>query len=137
MRQHLHELKDIDDSNHHVSFYSQETTLGGIRATCELVDSGLLQEMDVHDILQLLGIVGIACKAQVGPFPDPMTYRIHKVYPGCKISLADVITAHIVSHGGSLEVRKLSHLQRHTFQRELNSFGSNYENNLRRGSRNF
>lgn len=104
MAAHIDELKDVDDSNHTVSFYSQETTLGGIRAVCELVKDDIVDEMDCNDIMKLLNIVGVACNAGVGDYPDPMTYRLNEIYPGCYVSLADVLTGYVVSHGAALTV---------------------------------
>lgn len=72
MAAHLDELKDIDDGDHTVSFYSQETTLGGIRATVSLIQDELVQEMSCNDIMRMLNIVGVAANAPVGDFPDPM-----------------------------------------------------------------
>lgn len=102
MHKHLEELADIDDMNHLESFYSQETTVGGIRATCELVDQGMLEEMEVDDILQMINIVGVACRGTVGDYPDPMTWRVDELYSGCYISMSDVMMGYIQSGGSSL-----------------------------------
>ena len=104
MAAHLDELKDVDDSDHAVSFYSQETTLGGIRATASLIQDDLVEEMSCNDIMRMLNIVGVAANAPVGDYPDAMTYRLTDIYPGCFVSLADVLTAYVVSKGQALEV---------------------------------
>jgi hypothetical protein len=102
MHAHLHELKDIDDSNHTVSFYSTCTTLDGIKSVCSLVENGMLDSMDVNDILKLLNIVGIGVDSPIGDFPDPMTFRITQVLLGCYISISDILMAYEVSGGKAL-----------------------------------
>ena len=98
MRQHIDEIKDIDDSMHPQSFYSCETTLGGIRAVCALVDEGgLLEEMSVTDILQLINIVGVACHGPIGDYPDPMTWRVPRIFSNCFISVSDIMMAKVQS----------------------------------------
>lgn len=98
----IEELKDIDDSSHHVSFYSQDTTLGGLRALAELVDEDLLNDMDANDILQMSNIVGVSCEATVGDYPDPMPWRVDNIYPGCYVSVSDIMMAHLQSGGKQL-----------------------------------
>jgi hypothetical protein len=102
MAEHIHELKDIDDSDHLVSFFSQDTTLGGIRAVCELVTDDMLDDVNANDILRMVNIVGIACSGPIGEFPDPMTWRVSELYQGCYVSLADVLTAYMQSRGKQL-----------------------------------
>lgn len=102
MSQHLSDLNGIDDSTHNVSFYSQETTLNGIKAVCRLVDEGMLDDMEATDILQLINIVGIACNGVIGDYPDPMTWRVNHLFPNCFISVSDITMAHIQSHGQRL-----------------------------------
>ncbi|AYV77901.1 MAG: hypothetical protein Edafosvirus2_80 [Edafosvirus sp.] len=99
MHNNLKELNDIDDSKHTVSFYSQETTLGGIKAVCALYDNELLQDMDVNDILKMINIVGIACDGEIGLFPDPLTWRVNNMYCGTYVSLSDVLMVHVISNG--------------------------------------
>lgn len=102
MRKHFDEIKDIDDSNHLVSFYSTCTTLDGVRAICEVVDNGLIDSMEVNDIIKLLNIVGIGCDSPIGDYPDPMVWRVRDVFPGCFISLSDVLVAFDASGGKAL-----------------------------------
>jgi hypothetical protein len=104
MHKHLGELADIDDSGHNVSFYSQETTLSGIKAVCSLVTDGFIDEMDVDDVVQMINIVGVACNGPIGDFPDPMTWRVENLYGGCYLSLSDLLIAHIQSGGKRLTV---------------------------------
>jgi hypothetical protein len=98
MHEHLSELSDVDDSTHAVSFLDLETTLTGIRTACELVDrtvssgESLLDSVSCTDILRLLNIVGIACKAPVGTFPDAMTWRVDKLFLGTFCSVSDIVT---------------------------------------------
>lgn len=103
MKAHLDELNDIDDENHNTSFYSQDTTLGGIKAVCS-IENNLLDEMEVTDILQLINIVGVACNGPVGDYPDPMTWRLNDIYPGCYISLSDILMGHVQSGGQNVTV---------------------------------
>ena len=99
MHQHLDELKDIDadEAQHTQSVFSMSTTLEGIRAVCEMVerktDSGdsLLDSVDVNDILMFLNIIGLACEGPIGTFPDPMSWRVNKLYLGVYCSLSDVL----------------------------------------------
>lgn len=91
MAAHLDHLKDVDDSKHQVSFYSQGTTLEGIRTVCDLVTQNLLDDVDAPEIVQLLNIVGVACQAPIGEFPDPITWRVTQMHPGCYVSLSDVL----------------------------------------------
>ncbi|CAF0807666.1 unnamed protein product [Adineta ricciae] len=102
MAEHVDELKDVDDDNHLVSFFSQDTTLGGIRAVCQLVADDLLDDLDANDILRMINIVGVACSGPIGEFPDPMTWRVNEIFPGCYVSLADVLMAFVQSHGQPL-----------------------------------
>lgn len=103
MAQHLDELKDIDDNDHLVSFFSQDTTLGGIRAVCQLVTDDILDDVNAHDILRMINIVGVACSGPIGEFPDPMTWRVNELYLGCYVSLSDVLTAFLQSRGQPLQ----------------------------------
>ena len=109
MHAHLHELKDVDDSKLVESFYSQDTTLGGIKAVCELVDMNLINDLDATEILQTINIVGIACDANIGDYPDPMTWRVDGIYPGCFVSLSDVLVAFIQSKGSDLSTPGTGH----------------------------
>jgi hypothetical protein len=105
MYEHLKELEDVDDSTHATSFLDLETTLAGIRTTCTLMDlktpSGepLLDSVDVSDILRLFNIVGLACDAPIGPYPDAMTWRARKVYLGTFCSVSDVLMQSHVEGG--------------------------------------
>ena len=92
MKKHLHELDNIDDSGHYVSFYSLETTLQGIKTVCALDDAdNTLENSSALEILQLLNIVGIPCKGPVGDFPDPKTYHFDELMLGTFVSLSDVL----------------------------------------------
>ena len=50
----------------------------------------------------MINIVGIACNAQIGDYPDPMTFRINHIYPGCYISMSDIMMAYLQSGGKNL-----------------------------------
>lgn len=103
MAEHIQELNDIDDSDHLVSFFSQDTTLGGIRAVCQLVTDEMLEDVNANDILRMVNIVGVACSGPIGEFPDPMTWRVNELYQGCYVSLSDVLTAFMQSRGQPLQ----------------------------------
>ena len=103
MAEHIDELKDIDDMDHLASFFSQDTTLGGIRAVCQLVTDDMLDDVSANDILRMVNIVGVACSGPIGEFPDPMTWRVNELYQGCYVSLADVLTAFMQSKGQPLQ----------------------------------
>lgn len=99
MKTHIDELKDVDDSNHYVSFYSQETTLSGIKELCNLVDNeNTIDEMTALDIIKMLNLVGVPCDAPIGDYTDPMCYRINKLYLGSCVSLSDVLVVQDMGH---------------------------------------
>ncbi|KAI9359955.1 hypothetical protein DFJ73DRAFT_773880 [Zopfochytrium polystomum] len=103
MHKHLPELVAAvgDDSGHLVSFFSQATTLEGIKAVCELVEGGLINDVSVNEIIELLNVVGVACTHTIGEYPDSMSFRPQEVFVGCHVSLSDVLVAHI--QGGELK----------------------------------
>ncbi|QKF93474.1 hypothetical protein QKU48_gp0016 [Fadolivirus algeromassiliense] len=102
MHQHLKELDNVVDESEYTSFYSQDTVLGGIKAVCSLVDEKMLDDMEATDILQMINIVGIAVNAQIGDYPDPMSWRVNKIFPGCFISMSDITMAYLGSGGNKL-----------------------------------
>jgi len=92
LKKHLSQLNDIDDSEHYTSFYSQSTTLEGIKSVCELDDEhDTLNNTSALEILQLLNIVGIPCRGPVGDFPDPKTYHLEELMLGSFVSISDVL----------------------------------------------
>lgn len=99
MKKHIHELDGIDDSNHYVSFYSQETTLQGLRTVCQLDDETDLEVMSAIEILQLLNIVGIGARGPVGDFPDPKTYHLDCLMLNSFVSMSDIM---IVKDSGNI-----------------------------------
>ena len=103
MAEHIDELKDINDLDHLVSFYSQDTTLGGLRTVCQLATDEMLDDVTANDILRMANIVGVACSGPIGEFPDPMTWRVNELYVGCYVSLSDVLTAFMQSKGQPLQ----------------------------------
>ena len=92
MAEHINELKDIDDSNHLQSFYSLSTTLEGIKTVCDLSKDEIFEQIEINDIIKLLNIVGVGVYGNIGNYPDPFNYVIKNIYPGCYISLSDIIT---------------------------------------------
>jgi hypothetical protein len=103
MYANIKELANIDDSDHLSSFFCSDTTLGGIKSLCELAKDNMINQMSATDILQLVNIVGVACTSTIGDFPDPMTWRVDKIFYGCYVSLSDVLTVHQMSGGKGLK----------------------------------
>ncbi len=97
MKHHLDELNDYDDSNDPISFYSTSSTLEGVKTLCALVEDPVFNEMDVTQFLEITNIVGIAALGTVADYPDPLLYLAQSIYPGCYISVSDIITAESVS----------------------------------------
>ncbi|KAL7014465.1 hypothetical protein ACKWTF_015943 [Chironomus riparius] len=93
IKSHFDEIKDIDHKKHSVSFYSQATTLEGIKSLIEFTDDVTFQSLKADDILQIINIVGVACNCPVGDFPDASTWRVNEIYYGCYVSVADIITS--------------------------------------------
>lgn len=103
MKANLHMLDGIDDSGHQVSFYSQATTLDGIRCMVELADDlEVFNHLTAADMLRLFNVVGIPAVGPIGDFPDPMTYRLEKFLLGAHVSVADITMA--LHQGGRLRV---------------------------------
>lgn len=99
MKNHLKEISDIDYSNDPTSFYSTSSTLEGIKALCDLDQDPVFGELNATDFLELINIVGIASFGTIGDYVDPLLYLVKAVYPGCYISVSDIITAESVSKG--------------------------------------
>ena len=84
--------KNFDATTLSISFFSTSNTLEGIQTVCDIVDDKeIFDGITTIDVIRLLNIVGIGCDAEIGNFPDPMTYRIKEIYPGCYVSLSDVL----------------------------------------------
>jgi len=100
---HIEELDGIDEDKLYTSFYSACSTLDGIRFVSKLPENKeLFEDITVNDIIKLLNIVGVAAYGTVGNYPDPMTYRLEKIYPGTYISISDILMAFEVSNGKNL-----------------------------------
>ena len=100
---HINELEGIEEDKLNVSFYSTCNTLDGIRLVSKLPQNKeILEDITANDIIKLLNIVGIAAYATIGNYPDPMTYRLEKIYPSTFISISDILTAYEVSNGQNL-----------------------------------
>eukprot|EP00833_Pecoramyces_ruminatium_P012738 jgi/Orpsp1_1/1186770/evm.model.d7180000053193.1 len=96
---HIDELNDIDSTNHPSSFYSISTTIESLKDLCSLYKNTIFNELEISDILKFFNIVGVACHGNIGDYPDPSIYLINKMYPGCYISIGDIITAEEYSKG--------------------------------------
>jgi len=91
MKGNLVDLDSIDTSKQAVSYYSQASTLDGIKEVCALADDAeVFEGLTAVDLLRLFNVVGIPAVGPVGDFPDPMTYRLDKIMPGNFISVADL-----------------------------------------------
>eukprot|EP00930_Biecheleria_cincta_P018096 TRINITY_DN14205_c0_g2_i1.p1 TRINITY_DN14205_c0_g2~~TRINITY_DN14205_c0_g2_i1.p1 ORF type:complete len:1129 (-),score=203.98 TRINITY_DN14205_c0_g2_i1:367-3708(-) len=102
MKANLHELNDIDTSTHSVSFYSQASTLDGIKEVCEMADDcDTFEALLAVDLLRLFNVVGVPCVAPISDFPDPMTYRIEQMLAGSYVSVADLSIVELM--GSKLE----------------------------------
>ena len=100
---HIKELDNINENNLNISFYSTCNTLDGIRTLSQLPEKKeIFDDLSANDIIKLLNIVGIAAYSTVGNYPDPMTYRLEKIYPSTFISISDILTAYEVSNGSNL-----------------------------------
>ena len=102
MAKHFCEIEDVDDSNHLVSFFAQDTTFGGIQALVDVSKNENFNLFDVDDIIELLNVVGVACSGPIGDFPDPMTWSVNEIYLGCYSSVSDVLVGYNQSKGGKL-----------------------------------
>ena len=96
---HIEELNSIDYSTHPSSFYSTSTTVESLKDLCQLYKEPIFQELQISDIFKLFNIVGIACNGNIGDYPDPSVYLLNNIYPGCYISIADIVTAEEYSKG--------------------------------------
>ena len=97
MKKNLSEINDIDYSNDPISFYSTSSTLESIKTLCVLDEDPVFEEMSATEFLELTNIVGIASFGTIADYPDPLLYLAKSIYPGCYISVSDIITAESVS----------------------------------------
>lgn len=107
MAKHFDEIKDIDDSNHLISFYSRETTLGGIRSLVELTQNEAFESFEATEMLEILNCVGVACSGPIGDYPDPMTWWINEMFLGVHVSMSDLLVAFKQSNGSNLKAPAL------------------------------
>ena len=96
---HINELNDIDYSKHPTSFYSTSTTIESLKDLCNLFKNPIFKELEITEILKFFNIVGIACNGNIGYYPDPSIYFLNKIFVGCYISIADIVTAEEYSKG--------------------------------------
>lgn len=101
MSTHIDELKDVDDSEHRRSFYSFSSTKDGLLELAKLVADGTHGELSAHEILLMFNLVGVACVATKGDYPDPSTYRLTQFFPNCYVSIADLCAVKMI--GGQLK----------------------------------
>ena len=99
MKENISELNEIDYSNDPISFYSTSPTVESIKELCGLVEDPVFGEMSATEFLEVINIVGIAAFGTVADYPDPLLYLAKSIYPGCYISVSDIITAESISKG--------------------------------------
>lgn len=105
MFNNINELDKVDLPNEPISFYSTCTTTESLKELKNSLDDSLLNDLQLTELLKLFNVVGIACSGKVGEYPDPSVYIVSKIYPGCYISIADIVTAEEFSKGNKhLEV---------------------------------
>ena len=97
MKKNISKLDKIDYSSHRISFYSTSSTLESLKDLCNLVDDPVFEDMEVTDFLEIINIVGIATFGPIAEYPDPLLYLATSVYPGCYISVSDIITTENIS----------------------------------------
>ena len=90
--EHFDELKDIKKENLNISFYSTISTLEGLEELVKLSKDDLFEQIPGLDMLKLINIVGIAIYGKISDYPEPSLYKPNKIFPGCYISLSDIIT---------------------------------------------
>jgi len=89
MKDNLGDLDGIDTDKQPVSFYSQASTVDGIKEVCAMADDAeVFEVLTAVDLLRLFNVVGIPAVGPVADFPDPMTYRLDQLMPGSLISVA-------------------------------------------------
>lgn len=101
MHQNLAELDTLDWDDHDLyprSFYSQSSTIEGIKGMCSLVDDGMLDDVTFDDLIQMSNIVGVACDSPIGDYPDPMVWRVTSIYPGSFVALSDLLAVQTMTH---------------------------------------
>ena len=92
MKNHISKIKDINYSSHPISFYSTSSTLESLIELCNLVDDPIFEQMEATNFLEIINIVGIASFGPITEYPDPLLYLATSIYPGCYISVSDIIT---------------------------------------------
>ena len=95
----IDELKNIEYSSHPTSFYSTCTTIESLKDISKLSKDPFFNELELTDVLKLIKIVGVACNGKIGEYHDPSSYIVKNIYPGCYISLADIVTVEEYSKG--------------------------------------
>jgi len=91
MKDNLGDLDGVDTDKQAVSFYSQASTVDGIKEVCAMADDAeVFEVLTAVDLLRLFNVVGIPAVGPVADFPDPMTYRLDQLMPGSFISVADL-----------------------------------------------
>jgi hypothetical protein len=111
MKENLSEIIDEKDEDL-LCFYSQCSTKDSIVETIRELSGNLLEEMGAIDLLQLIGVTGIAYGTfsgtgeghQFGDFPDPWLYKVPKLFYGCYLSQTSLQASYVQGKGESLKV---------------------------------
>ena len=75
MHAHLDELDAVDSSTHAVSFYSQATTVDGIRELCSFTEDPDFEKYPAIEFLQVFNVVGVPAAAAIADYPDPAVFH--------------------------------------------------------------
>ena len=94
------ELKDLDEEKDNISFISQEGTLEWTRCLDDVLS--IAKDLEVHEILQLVNIVGFGSDCVINNYPNAMTLRINGIYK-CYISVCD-ITNNVIKVPGQANI---------------------------------
>ena len=97
----------IDEiANGIISFFSQATAEESLFAARDFLDESDLENVEIFDLLQLSGGLGLCFNAQQSDLPDPWQYQVNEVYVGNYfLSEADIRTSKelAISYPGSGE----------------------------------
>eukprot|EP00768_Dysnectes_brevis_P001637 gnl/Dysnectes_brevis/1443_a1634_1915.p1 GENE.gnl/Dysnectes_brevis/1443_a1634_1915~~gnl/Dysnectes_brevis/1443_a1634_1915.p1 ORF type:complete len:1033 (-),score=454.95 gnl/Dysnectes_brevis/1443_a1634_1915:66-3164(-) len=83
----------VEEDGAPTSFLSLASTYDGIKELCQLSQTPEFEQMGAQEIILMLNLVGIAVRAPIGDYPDPMTYRAHELLLGTYVSLSDVLAS--------------------------------------------
>lgn len=92
----LHELDEVPPATEIVSFCSLESTQSALLALRELTEEDI-EALSATELLRFVHIVGIACRGNIGDYPDAMSWRCEEFFPGTYVSIADITEHYTIS----------------------------------------